>query len=102
MTQQLLDLIQQAESLSVDEQLTLIAHLAQNLKTLTEQATPATSQGKSLWQIADDFVADVPPETLSQLPSDGAAEHDHYIYGTPKTRHEDSHHLDMPQIPQHL
>jgi predicted DNA-binding antitoxin AbrB/MazE fold protein len=26
----------------------------------------------------------LPPETLDRLPPDGAAEHDHYIYGTPK------------------
>ena len=84
MTQQLLDLIQQAEALSVEEQLTLIAHLAQNVKAVTEPSSAVPVQGKSLWQIADDFVADVSAETLSQLPHDGAAEHDHYIYGTPK------------------
>jgi predicted DNA-binding antitoxin AbrB/MazE fold protein len=26
----------------------------------------------------------LPPETLDKLPADGAAQHDHYIYGTPK------------------
>ena len=26
----------------------------------------------------------LPPETLERLPSDGASQHDHYIYGTPK------------------
>jgi hypothetical protein len=26
----------------------------------------------------------LPQEVLDQLPSDGAAQHDHYIYGTPK------------------
>ena len=26
----------------------------------------------------------LPPETLDRLPTDGATEHDHYIYGTPK------------------
>jgi antitoxin component of MazEF toxin-antitoxin module len=26
----------------------------------------------------------LPPETLDKLPVDGAAQHDHYIYGTPK------------------
>jgi len=26
----------------------------------------------------------LPPETLDRLPADGAAQHDHYIYGTPK------------------
>jgi bifunctional DNA-binding transcriptional regulator/antitoxin component of YhaV-PrlF toxin-antitoxin module len=27
---------------------------------------------------------DLPPETLAVLPTDGAAQHDHYLYGTPK------------------
>ena len=27
---------------------------------------------------------ELPPETLDLLPSDGASQHDHYIYGTPK------------------
>lgn len=26
----------------------------------------------------------LPSETLDRLPTDGAAQHDHYIYGTPK------------------
>ncbi|MFO0967367.1 MAG: antitoxin family protein [Gemmataceae bacterium] len=26
----------------------------------------------------------LPPETLDRLPVDGASQHDHYIYGTPK------------------
>ena len=27
---------------------------------------------------------DLPPEVLAALPTDGAAQHDHYLYGTPK------------------
>jgi antitoxin component of MazEF toxin-antitoxin module len=27
---------------------------------------------------------DLPPEVLERLPPDGASQHDHYIYGTPK------------------
>jgi predicted DNA-binding antitoxin AbrB/MazE fold protein len=26
----------------------------------------------------------LPQETLEQLPADGASQHDHYLYGTPK------------------
>lgn len=26
----------------------------------------------------------LPPEVLDRLPADGASQHDHYIYGTPK------------------
>jgi hypothetical protein len=39
---------------------------------------------KPIWQIAQDIMADVPPEIIAQLPADGAEQHDHYIYGTPK------------------
>ena len=31
-----------------------------------------------------EIMKDVPDEELSRLPIDGASEHDHYIYGTPK------------------
>jgi antitoxin component of MazEF toxin-antitoxin module len=27
---------------------------------------------------------DLPPEVLDRLPTDGASQHDHYLYGTPK------------------
>jgi hypothetical protein len=27
---------------------------------------------------------DVPPEVMAQMPTDGASQHDHYIYGWPK------------------
>jgi hypothetical protein len=37
-----------------------------------------------IWQIAEEIRAGIPPEDLARLPKDGAAQHDHYIYGTPK------------------
>lgn len=94
MTQQLTTLIQQAEALSVNDQLTLIAHLAQKLKLVTDQpasqdpseALNSSTPVKTLWQIADDFMSDLSEEDLAQLPHDGAVEHDHYIYGTPKNQ----------------
>ena len=47
--------------------------------------TPLPDQRtKPLWEIADDLLKDVPQEVLDRLPTDGAAQHDHYIYGTPK------------------
>jgi hypothetical protein len=46
--------------------------------------TPSDQTTKPLWEIADDLLKDVPQEVLDRLPTDGAAQHDHYIYGTPK------------------
>lgn len=39
---------------------------------------------KRLWEVAAELLADVPPEVFERLPEDGASQHDHYIYGTPK------------------
>jgi hypothetical protein len=43
-----------------------------------------TKKSKSIWQLSEDFIKDIPTEELNQLPTDGAEQHDHYIYGTPK------------------
>lgn len=46
-----------------------------------EAAGPAITP---VWEMILDSVKDMPPEVFDRLPHDGAAEHDHYIYGTPK------------------
>lgn len=90
MSKELSELIQAAEQLSTEEQLRLIAHLAQSLSARSpnpqhlQPVSQTTKTGKSIWQIADDFTRDLPQDALSKLPTDGAEQHDHYIYGTPK------------------
>jgi len=37
-----------------------------------------------LWQRFQDASRSLPEEELATLPPDGASEHDHYVYGTPK------------------
>jgi hypothetical protein len=32
----------------------------------------------------EELVSDIPPDILGSLPTDGAEQHDHYIYGAPK------------------
>lgn len=39
---------------------------------------------KHISEVIRENMRDVPPEDLAALPSDGASEHDHYIYGVPK------------------
>jgi antitoxin component of MazEF toxin-antitoxin module len=36
------------------------------------------------WERIAALTADAPPEELDKLPVDGAAQVDHYLYGTPK------------------
>jgi hypothetical protein len=39
---------------------------------------------KPLGQILADLGKRIPAEEMAKMPRDGAANHDHYIYGTPK------------------
>jgi hypothetical protein len=56
------------------------------LTQLAEQH--ATPEAERPLQAAADIVLNrmrgIPPEALSGMPADGASQHDHYIYGTPK------------------
>ncbi|WP_179138039.1 antitoxin family protein [Candidatus Entotheonella palauensis] len=55
-----------------------------NGKQNGQSADAAPEPEKHVWEIADELLADIPEETLNALPSDGAAQLDHYLYGTPK------------------
>jgi antitoxin component of MazEF toxin-antitoxin module len=37
-----------------------------------------------IWERIIALTADAPPEELAKPPTDGASQHDHYLYGTPK------------------
>src|SRR5262245_7690208 len=74
---------------SVDDAMTQAARLL--LRELgQEQATPAASAAeaaaprKPIWERILERAAAIPDEEFDKLPVDGAEQHDHYIYGTPK------------------
>ena len=37
-----------------------------------------------IWERIREISADVPDEEWAKLPTDGAEQHDHYLYGSPK------------------
>jgi predicted RNase H-like HicB family nuclease len=41
-------------------------------------------QSRPIWEIAQDITQDMTESEIAQLPQDGAEQHNHYIYGTPK------------------
>ena len=46
-----------------------------------EQTAPVH---KPIWEVFEEITASIPEEEWAKLPTDGAEQHDHYIYGTPK------------------
>ena len=43
---------------------------------------------RPLWEIAEEISSHVPLEEWERLPVDGAEEHDHYLYGSPKKNND--------------
>jgi hypothetical protein len=88
------------ESLSRDTGESMSALIAKALEALQEDKHPGHMHGNSnggdkkespqkeapkpIWEQFADALKDVPEEELHRLPVDGAAQHDHYIHGTPK------------------
>lgn len=45
---------------------------------------PPTEQARPIWEVFDEIIKTIPEEEFAKLPTDGAEQHDHYIYGLPK------------------
>ena len=78
---------------SVDDAMTEAATLlVQRLEQERAQAKPPAAMNqaaaapahKPIWEVAADIRNSLPAEEWEKLPADGAEQHDHYIYGTPK------------------
>jgi Arc/MetJ-type ribon-helix-helix transcriptional regulator len=66
------------------------AYLIRRDRGPTDRNEPAPSEDvsapahKPIWEEIEEIIAGVPDEEFFKLPVDGAEQHDHYIYGTPK------------------
>jgi hypothetical protein len=50
----------------------------------TSGVSPPPPKAKHIWEMAQERFGDLSEEDVNSLPVDGAAQHDHYIYGLPK------------------
>jgi hypothetical protein len=51
---------------------------------LSESCAKDHAAARPLWEIAEEISSQVPLEEWAKLPTDGAEQHDHYLYGSPK------------------
>jgi hypothetical protein len=73
-----------SESEVVEESLRLMSQRDQGPGSGPIDGGGDASNPRPIWEAIDDLMRDVPEEEIARLPIDGAAQHDHYIYGTPK------------------
>ena len=64
--------LEQIPASQLDEVLNFIRSLKQTVK-------PTETPYKPIWEVADDIIKDLPEEVISQLPKDGAENHDFYL-----------------------
>lgn len=53
-----------------------------------KEATQDRLAVRPLWEIAEEISSQVPLEEWQKLPADGAEQHDHYLYGSPKRNND--------------
>jgi predicted DNA-binding antitoxin AbrB/MazE fold protein len=49
-----------------------------------EEEQPGADADMPIWEYAAQLMRDIPEDELNALPTDGAASHDHYLYGAPR------------------
>lgn len=98
--EQLIREIEQAPDAIVTELLNLLRHKSgsQSVQVQPQSNQPDLAEisaeadlveisaeaDRPIWELFEAAADDIPNDVLDQLPIDGAAHHDHYLYGTPK------------------
>lgn len=66
------------------EPVRLQEHQEVTLVLETSEVAGNAGREKPIWEVAADLVRDIPEDVLSSVPTDGAAQHNHYLYAAPK------------------
>jgi hypothetical protein len=62
----------------------LTSEQKQEVADFVQQLVEKNAPHKTIWEKIDERVKQVPPEVWEGLPTDGAEQYDHYLYGAPK------------------
>ena len=86
--EQLLREIEQVPETLVGEILDFLAALrdrsTQDSNTQSDESQSSDRTQKPIWELFEEAAENLPEEVVAQLPTDGAAQIDHYLYGTSK------------------
>jgi predicted DNA-binding antitoxin AbrB/MazE fold protein len=73
-----------SQPLPFDEHAQVRVTVEPQIETAKPPADEHANNEEPLWEQILSLTRDLPPEAFEGLPTDGASQHDHYIYGTPK------------------
>ena len=71
---------------AAEEGLTVDAWLQRLAEQYVQSELPAAKEksNRPVWEVISTRMQTLSPEVFERLPQDGASEHDHYLYGSPK------------------
>ncbi len=76
--------IDKLKELPPEKQHQVLAFMETLLAGRDSGAERSVTTGKSIWEEIEKITREAPEESWEQVPTDGAAQHDHYLYGAPK------------------
>lgn len=71
-------IFEKVKILSLDEQKEVL-EIVENKVAVSQK-----KDSRPIWEVIAEISSRVPDEEWAKLPSDGAENHDHYLYGAPK------------------
>jgi len=74
-------ILEKIQGLPDDKQREILALVNEMLKQGQE---PQPRESRPIWEIITELSSEIPMEEWAKLPADGAEQHDHYLYGSPK------------------
>lgn len=74
-------ILEKIQALPDDKQREVLALVDEMLKQ-GQELQPRES--RPIWEIITELSSEIPMEEWAKLPADGAEQHDHYLYGSPK------------------
>ena len=84
MTELLAKALDRVQDLPEDEQDRVAQLILDEVETFGKENGEEEPQHKPISEVIQEITKDVPDEVWETLPKDGAAEIDHYLYGSPK------------------
>ena len=84
MTELLAKALDRAQGLPEDEQDRVARLILDEVEAFGKENGEEELQHKPISEVIQEITKDVPDEVWETLPKDGAAEIDHYLYGSPK------------------
>lgn len=75
-------ILEKLQALPDEKQQEVLALVDKMLKE--EQEARPRENVRPIWEIITELSSEIPMEEWAKLPTDGAEQHDHYLYGSPK------------------